>query len=157
MPLFRRNILAELARRVELSEDKAPVFELSSEARTLIDWQVRTAFAEVSVWKGVEESMQRAQEVTNAHAFVTTDPEIMGGLPVFKGTRVPIDTVLASVDKGIDWQRLVDSYPFLTGELVHAARIYATVHPRRGRPRQEDGATGDWKMTMRRVVRTAQA
>ena len=155
VPVFRRNILIELARRVEMSKDKALVFDLSNDSRTLIDWQVRTTFAEIDVWKSVEASIQRTQEVTDAHALVMTDPEIMGGLPVFAGTRVPIDTVLASIDKGIDWPRLVDSYPFLTDELVHAARTYSIVHPRRGRPRHEADVTGTWKMTTRRIVRPA--
>lgn len=57
-------------------------------------------------------------------AKVVVDPEVMGGRPCFAGTRVPADIVMASVDKGIEWSRLVASYPFLTEAHVAAARAY---------------------------------
>jgi uncharacterized protein (DUF433 family) len=56
--------------------------------------------------------------------LVTTDPEIMCGVPIFAGTRVPIDIVLASLDSCVDWDRLVASYPFLTESHVVAAKAY---------------------------------
>lgn len=58
----------------------------------------------------------------------------MGGAPCFTGTRVPIDTVLASLDRGIGMAELRESFRFLTDTHLSAARVYAEVHPRRGWP-----------------------
>jgi len=82
---------------------------------------------------------------------VSVDEEVMGGLPVFRGTRVPIDFVLASVEEGIDFKRLQNSYPFLTVELIEAATIYAQVRPRRPR-RTEDVPLGG-KLISSKIVR----
>ena len=55
-------------------------------------------------------------------------PGVMGGVAVFSGTRVPIEIVIASLDRGIDKQRTVASYPFLTDEHIQAARVYTKAH-----------------------------
>lgn len=62
-------------------------------------------------------------------ALVTTDDQILRGTPVFAGSRVPIDTVLASLAAGIRFERLQESYPFLTPAHVRAARMYVQEHP----------------------------
>jgi uncharacterized protein (DUF433 family) len=56
--------------------------------------------------------------------LVATDPEIMGGKPVFAGSRLPIDTVLASLASGIPLARLQASFPFLTEAHIRAAQAY---------------------------------
>lgn len=63
-----------------------------------------------------------ANEVNREDALVTTDPEIMGGLPVFAGTRVPVSVVLDSVAAGIQLDRLLAAYPFLTEAHIKAAK-----------------------------------
>lgn len=57
------------------------------------------------------------------------DPEVMRGVPVFVGSRLPILTLLACVDAGDDWCRIVGSWPFLTPAHVEAARRYVEDHP----------------------------
>lgn len=57
-------------------------------------------------------------------AVIVTDPEVMGGSPCFAGTRVPASIVVESVDRGVSWERLVASYPFLTAEHLSAARVF---------------------------------
>ena len=90
---------------------------------------------------------------TPLEELVTSDPEIMNGSPVFAGTRVPIDNVLASLAAGIDMSRLRDSYPFLTEAHVQAARAYNQAHPGYNRPLSIVEAHPDWKVTKSRVVR----
>jgi uncharacterized protein (DUF433 family) len=58
-----------------------------------------------------------------------TDPEILSGTPVFAGSRVPIDMVLACVDAGNDTARIRRAYPFVTDEHITAARAYKASHP----------------------------
>lgn len=62
--------------------------------------------------------------------MVSEDSDVMGGLPCFTGTRVPIDNVLGSLEQGVDLKRLYAAYPFLTAEHILAAQLYAASHPR---------------------------
>lgn len=82
----------------------------------------------------LKKAVTRARKVRRALDAITSDDAILGGLPVFRGTRVPIDAVLASVDAGIPFDRVQRAYPSVTPEMAESARIYATVRPRRGRP-----------------------
>jgi uncharacterized protein (DUF433 family) len=77
----------------------------------------------------------------------------MGGLPVFAGTRVPIDMVTASLDRGISMEQVPISYPFVTPKLVEAAKIYQLAHPRRGRRRRVEEANPGWKVLETKRVR----
>jgi uncharacterized protein (DUF433 family) len=80
-------------------------------------------------WISPEELVERAQ--ARAPPTVVTDPEILSGTPVFAGSRVPIDMVLACVDAGNDMARIRRAYPFVTDEHIKAARAYKTSHPTR--------------------------
>lgn len=64
-----------------------------------------------------------ANGVSRTVALVTTDPEIMGEVPVFAGTRVPVSVVLGSVAAGVSLGRLQPSYPFLTEAHIQAAKV----------------------------------
>jgi len=65
----------------------------------------------------------------NRDRLIAADVSIMSGTAVFAGTRVPIDTVLASLDAGAEFGRLVASWPFLTEDHVAAARAYRQAEP----------------------------
>ncbi len=128
----RRQVLAELAARVA----KLPAKErdLSSAALDKVCWQVKRGPVVVDVAPFIQDALTRAGEVDQADALVSTDPDIMGGVPVYVGTRVPLDVVLSSVERGVALDRLKESYSFLTDAHVQAARVYAKVNPRKGRP-----------------------
>lgn len=132
----RRTVLEELTRRVEAldAQDRFTVLRLSTMGD--IDWTVSLPNVTVDVAPLIAEAASRAKDVDLADMLVGTDPEMMGGLPCFTGTRVPVETVLASLDEGDSMERLQASYPFLTPAHVEAARVYLSVHPRRGRPRR---------------------
>ncbi len=61
---------------------------------------------------------------TSTPPAVVVDPEVMGGWPVFVGTRVPASMVVGMVDSGASWAELVAYYPFLTEAHVAAASAY---------------------------------
>src|ERR1700674_1368705 len=69
--------------------------------------------------------------------LVVTDPEILGGDPVFRGTRVPVHLVAELVAQGSKPSELIDSYPRLTAEMIRLAPVYAAAYPLRGRPRRQ--------------------
>ena|SRR5947209_6985975 len=77
----------------------------------------------------------RLKELKKAEQIVVSDPGIMGGTPVFRGTRVPVETITEMLDAGVSVQEILDGYPSLNAEKLKLASIYAQAHPRRGRPR----------------------
>jgi uncharacterized protein (DUF433 family) len=85
----------------------------------------------------------RRSTIEKSLDLITSDPEIYGGVPVFKGTRIPIDAIATSLRKGTDRHKLLSVYPDLTPEQLDAAKVYAEVHPPRGRPRKS--MPGTWK------------
>ena len=48
--------------------------------------------------------------------LVTIDPEILGGTPVFTGTRVPIAVLFENLADGLTLDEILDSYPTLPRE-----------------------------------------
>ena len=56
---------------------------------------------------------------------ITIDPDIQGGKPVIKGTRVPIQVVVGGLAKGMTVAQVCDEY-VLTEEDIRAALAYAT-------------------------------
>ena len=52
---------------------------------------------------------------------VHSDPEIMGGTPVFVGTRVPFQTLLDYLEAGDTLDEFLDQFPTVTRALVVAA------------------------------------
>ena len=45
-----------------------------------------------------------------------TDPEIMGGTPVFTGTRVPVQTLLDYLEGGDTLDEFLDGFPSVSRE-----------------------------------------
>jgi uncharacterized protein (DUF433 family) len=77
------------------------------------------------------------RELRRARRLVVSDPEIMGGDPVFRGTRVPVHMIAELVAQGAAGAELLEGYPRLTAEMVRLAPIYAAAYPLRGRPRRQ--------------------
>ena len=61
--------------------------------------------------------------------LILSDPEIMGGTPCIKGTRLTVYIVKARLDGGDTVAELVDDYPHLTVEQIEAATDYAARVP----------------------------
>jgi uncharacterized protein (DUF433 family) len=67
-----------------------------------------------------------------AHAMVVGYPEIMGGTPVIRGTRVPVHLVAEMRRQGTSVEEILEGYPTITREHVALAELYVQAHPRRG-------------------------
>ncbi|WP_246812384.1 DUF433 domain-containing protein [Microvirga sp.] len=76
-------------------------------------------------------------EDTNAKRddTIVSDPEILGGMPVIKGTRVLVYDVAASVNAGIPRDRILTAYPTLKEHHLDLAVAYAEANPLQGRAR----------------------
>jgi len=77
------------------------------------------------------------RELRRARQLVASDPDIMGGDPVFRGTRVPVHMIATLLGQGSTEAELLEGYPRLTAEMVRLAPIYAAAYPLRGRPRAQ--------------------
>jgi uncharacterized protein (DUF433 family) len=54
-------------------------------------------------------------------AVVHSDPEILGGTPVFVGTRVPFQTLLDYIEGGETLDEFLENFPTVTREQAIAA------------------------------------
>lgn len=75
---------------------------------------------------------ERHAELIDARSNVTTSTEILGGVPVIYGTRIPAHDVAASVAAGLNSERILASYPSLDARKIRLATIYAAANPPRG-------------------------
>ena len=57
---------------------------------------------------------------------IVTNPDVMLGKPVIKGTRVTVEIVLRKLSEGMTTDQLVSSYSHLSKEDVYAALTYAS-------------------------------
>jgi uncharacterized protein (DUF433 family) len=62
-----------------------------------------------------------AEDVLEREPLITTDPEVMGGRAVFRGTRIPIEILFENLADGLTLDEIVDSYPGLEREDAVAA------------------------------------
>lgn len=60
-------------------------------------------------------------------ALVVSDPSIMGGDPVVKGTRVPADVIVAYLRGGNTVQEIFEDYPSLPVDGVDAVIRWAEI------------------------------
>jgi uncharacterized protein (DUF433 family) len=75
------------------------------------------------------------RDLEAAEAIVVKDKATLGGEPVFRDTRIPVYGIAAMLDAGATTEDLLFGYPKLTERMLGLARIWATAHPRRGRPK----------------------
>lgn len=59
---------------------------------------------------------------------ITSDPRVMVGKPVIKGTRLTVEHVLENLAGGMSVEDYVDAYPGVSAEDVRAALAYAADH-----------------------------
>lgn len=61
----------------------------------------------------------------NYEERITRDPQVSGGEPVFRGTRVTLGTVLASLAAGDSPEEILADFPTLKPEDIRAAIAFA--------------------------------
>ena len=57
--------------------------------------------------------------------LIHSDPSIMMGKPVIKGTRIPVELLLRKLSEGATESDLLNAYPRLTRQDIQAAIRYA--------------------------------
>jgi uncharacterized protein (DUF433 family) len=59
-------------------------------------------------------------------SVILSDPEILGGTPCFRGTRVPVDSLIDYLKAGETLDEFLDNFPSVTKEAAIAALEEAT-------------------------------
>lgn len=54
--------------------------------------------------------------IKKSESVISVDPEVLGGTPVFKGTRVPIQTLTDHLEAGDSLDKFLDDFPSVTRE-----------------------------------------
>ena len=94
----------------------------------------------IEVVRARREVTQELEKLRKVQEMVVSDPEIMRGTPVFKGTRIPVDLVAEMTAQGASVKEILEGYPALSRAQVELAPLYVTAFPRRGRPAQRPWA-----------------
>ena len=126
LPLATRR---EVAKAVENSPDIDMVC-LSEGSAVMI--QVKHVRLEV------EQQLVRLRE---AQQMTVSDPEMMHGTPVYRGTRIPVELVADMLHDGASVGEILEGYPALDRNKIELAPLYVRAFPRRGRPSQRPWAS----------------
>ena len=66
-------------------------------------------------WKAIEMALS-IEENELASLPITVDPNILGGTPVFSGTRVPVDALLNNLEAGVSLDEFLENFPTVSRE-----------------------------------------
>lgn len=74
--------------------------------------------------------------------LITIDPEILGGVPVFKGTRVPVKTLFEYLENDYSLEEFLECFPSVTRDLARrvlecSEQHFRPEYPLPAKPRRE--------------------
>jgi uncharacterized protein (DUF433 family) len=139
----RRSLSMQDVLRLKLWYEVGPILSQDRRQRLFAEIEQRPAAKRVKadglVIVDVEEARkqiaERVRALEAAEATVTRSRAVMGGEPIFKGTRIPVRLIAAMLDQGVSEAEILDGYPTLEARHFEVARIWAAANPRRGRPK----------------------
>jgi len=59
--------------------------------------------------------------MTSLKDIIVKDPDILGGTPVFRGTRVPLQALFDSIESGETLEEFLEGFPSVSRETAVAA------------------------------------
>lgn len=60
-----------------------------------------------------------------SHERIEINPEIMGGKPVIRGTRIPVELILRKLGAGMSSEEILGDHPRLALDDIRAAQAFA--------------------------------
>jgi uncharacterized protein (DUF433 family) len=60
-----------------------------------------------------------------SHERIVMNPNVMGGKPVIRGTRIPVEAILRKLGAGVTVDEILSDHPRLTSEDILAAQAFA--------------------------------
>lgn len=70
---------------------------------------------------GYDEGLRGTLKVIQPSNLIRIDPEILGGMPVFAGTRVPVQNFIQYLEAGDSLDAFLDDFPSVTRDQALAA------------------------------------
>jgi uncharacterized protein (DUF433 family) len=128
LPIAARRAIAK---KIESSPEIDSVFLMEGSAVVI---QVKSVRLEL------DHELARLRRV---ESLIVSDPEIMRGSPVYRGTRIPVDLIASMLSQGASAEEILAGYPALDKEKVELAPLYVQAFPRRGRPSAALGQNGN--------------
>ena len=61
----------------------------------------------------------------NIHDYIISDPKVMLGKPVIKGTRITVELILEKLSEGETVESILEAHPHIKEEAVRAALAFA--------------------------------
>lgn len=116
-PSFRRRMCAAVVSAVTKGQDVAKVETLKVEIKAIQEAMLRE-FSELETLK---------------KTFIESNPSILAGEPILRGTRIPVRLVADLVKKGTS-RKEIGSDLELSSKQIDAAVTFDRITPRRGRP-----------------------
>lgn len=87
----------------------------------------------IDTGKALADVRRRMALYERARERIVSDPDIMGGAPTIRGTRITAQSILGWIEAGDAIDSVLEDYPYLDHEAVEAAAVYAQANPLRGR------------------------
>jgi uncharacterized protein (DUF433 family) len=144
--LLDLNALMSLTLERRLADRFAPELRreafnaLAASSRNILS--LEGGFLKIDLREPRRELATSLRALRRARQLVESDPDIMGGEPVFRGTRIPVHAIASIAGQGETQDDILASYPRLTPEMVRLAPLYAAAYPLRGRPRKQPWRNG---------------
>lgn len=67
---------------------------------------------------------------------IVSYPDVLGGEPVFRGTRIPVQHVASLFRKGVSEKEIAEDFPALSSRDLAYARLFSRLGEKPGRPRK---------------------
>ena len=92
-----------------------------------------------------EEVRSRVEHLERARQSVVEDPEVRGGEPCIRGTRIGVYEVASMLYQGASAEEILEGYPSLKRGQLELAKIFAQAYPRKGRPPRHAWHRAPWR------------
>ncbi len=64
----------------------------------------------------------------NLQDLINSDPEVLAGQTVFKGTRVPVESLFDHLEAGISLEEFLDDFPTVSREQAVTVRYFQNLN-----------------------------
>lgn len=113
-------------------------------------------FVRKSVETG-ESTLRALRYVALRERFLEVNPDVQGGEPVIRGTRIAIRGLAKQIEAGETFEVLLEEYDYIDPEAFEFAVLWASANPRRGRPLGIAAASSFGRAELAELVRSGQA
>jgi uncharacterized protein (DUF433 family) len=76
-------------------------------------------------WSQLKIAIEGRRMLKRAHERIEINPAVMGGKPVIRGTRIPVELILRKLGAGMTAEAILVDHPRLAPEDIRAAQAFA--------------------------------